>query len=220
MQNSFLENLIETGEAEDDDDLFPTYDQVEEDVNDQSNATSLLNIILSGVVRLNALLPTATILAFTLLHPLITNDGQCTSLTRWIMGCFLALTTASCMLFPITDSFRTATGRLYHGVATMNGIWTICGGHVKPCVTSDFRLRWSDLFYLLLSLIAFLTFAAAHSDVLSCYNVDLPQKMTIYVPLVVGFLICAVYVIFPSRRKGIGYPFMLQNDLSTATTEV
>ena len=71
-----------------------------------------------------------------------------------------------------------------------------------------------------LSLLAFLTFAAAHSDVLSCYNVDLPRKMTVYVPLLVELLISAVYVIFPTRRKGIGYPFMLQNDLSTATTEV
>ncbi|KAL1810699.1 hypothetical protein ACET3Z_020764 [Daucus carota] len=156
MRNSFLENLIETGAVEGDEDLFPTYDYVEEDIKDQSNATYIINIILSGAARLNALLPTATILAFTLLHRLITNDGQCTSLTRWMMGCFLALTAAS----------------------------------------------------------------SAHSDVLSCYNVDLPRKMTVYVPLLVELLISAVYVIFPTRRKGIGYPFMLQNDLSTATTEV
>lgn len=211
MHNSFFENLIESGEAEEDD-FFPTYDEVE-DVNDQSHATNILNIILSGIAQLNALLPTAIILAFTLLHPLITNDGQCTSLTRWIMGCFLALSATYCVLFSITDSFRTATGRLYFGVATVNGMWTICAGHVKPREPSDYRLRWPDLFYCLLSLLAFLTFAAAHSDVLNCYNVDLPQKIRIYVPLVVGFLISALFVIFPSRRKGIGYPFMLQNDV-------
>ena len=51
-------------------------------------------------------------------------------------------------------------------------------------------------------------------------NVDLLRKMTVYVPLVVVLLISAVYVNFPSRRKGIRYPFMLQNDLSTATTDV
>lgn len=213
MQNSFFENLIETGEAEDDDgDFFPAYYQVE-DINDQSNAIYILNIILSGVARLNVLLPAATILAFTLLHPLITNDGQCTSLNRWIMGCFLTLSIASCLLFSITDSFRTTTGRLYHGLATVNGIWTICAGHMKPCVPSYYRLRWADLFHSLLSLLAFLTFAAAHSDVLSCYNVNLPQKITNYVPLVIGFVISALFVMFPSRRKGIGYPFLLQNDV-------
>ncbi|KAK1391925.1 hypothetical protein POM88_010981 [Heracleum sosnowskyi] len=209
MQNSFFENLIETGEAEEDD-FFPNYDQVEDD---ESHATCVLNVILSGAARLNALLPTAIILTFTLLHPLITNDGQCTSLKRGIMGCFLALNAASCLLFSITDSFRTATGRLYFGVATVNGIWTICAGHVKPCEPSDYRLKWPDLFYSLLSLLAFLTFAAAHSDVLSCYNVDLPRKIKMYVPLVVGFLISALFVFSPSTRKGIGYPFMLQNDV-------
>lgn len=204
MQNSFFENLIETGEAEDDDDFVPTYDQVE-DINDQSNATYILNIILSGAASLNRLLPSATILAFSLLHPLITNDGQCTALNRWMMGCFLALFAASCVLFSITDSFRTTTGRLYHGVATVNGTWSSCAGHEQPCVPYNYRLRWPDLFYSLLSLLAFLTFAAAHSDVLRCYNMDLPRKIRMYVPLVVGLLVSGLVIIFPSRRNGKEY---------------
>lgn len=81
-----------------------------------------------------------------------------------------------------------------------------------PCVPSDYRLRWGDLFHSSLSLLVFLTFAASHSDVLSCYDLDLPRKVTNSVPLVVGFVISALFIMLPSRRKGIGYPFLLQSD--------
>lgn len=158
MHNSICENLLETGEAEDDYFLADV-----EDI-DEPDSISLLCTILSGTARLNVLLPAATVLAFTIFSPLITKDGQCSTLDRWLMGFFLVLSAASCVFFAFTDSFRTATGRLYYGVATFNGIWTFCGGRKMPCVPSDYRLRWGDLFHSSLSLLAFLTVAASHSD--------------------------------------------------------
>nr|XP_027092951.1 protein DMP2-like [Coffea arabica] len=186
MNNSLQQNLIENVDQEDEIKNLRTI--VDEDVAD-SNFIYILNTILSGTARLNVLLPTATILAFTIFAPLVTNDGKCKSLERWLMGSFLAFLAASCVFFSFTDSFRTATGRLHYGVATIKGIWTFNGGKTKPCVPSDYRLRCSDMFHASLSLIAFLTFATSHSDVLDCYHLVVPRKVTNSVPLVVGFVV-------------------------------
>ncbi|KAJ4701183.1 DUF679 domain-containing protein, partial [Melia azedarach] len=194
---------------EDDGDYYYLYD---DDDPDESQYVYFINAILSGTARLNVLLPTATILAFTILAPLLTNDGKCTTLSRWLMDCFVVFLAASCVFFTFTDSFRTANGRLYYGVATFRGIWTFNGGRKKPCVPSDYRLRWTDLFHASLSLIAFLTFAGSHSDLVACYYPAIPRKLTNTIPLLVGFVISVLFVVFPSKRRGIGYPFLLQRD--------
>lgn len=178
----------------------------------ETRCMRVINEILSGTARLNVLLPTATILSFTILTPLFTNDGECTTFNRWLMGFFLALSAASCIFFTFTDSFRTATGRLYYGLATFRGIRTFNGSQKGPLVPSDYRLRWADLFHASLSLIAFLTFAALHNDVGQCYYQKMPRRVTDTLPLVVGFVISVLFVVFPSKRKGIGYPFLLQRD--------
>lgn len=205
MDDSVYQDLIESCEQEDD------Y-YLRDNGMAEPHCIYLLNAILSGTARLNVLLPSATILAFTIFTPLLTNDGKCTNLDLWLMGIFLALSAASCVIFSITDSFRTATGRLYYGIATFHGIWTFNGGRKKPLVPSDYKLRWPDLFHASLSLIVFLTFAVSHNDVLMCYYPAVSRKVINSVPLVVGFVISILFVVFPSRRKGIGYPFLLQRD--------
>ncbi|GLU06833.1 hypothetical protein SLE2022_238240 [Rubroshorea leprosula] len=182
------------------------------DETDESNYVYIINAVLSGTARLNVLLPTATILAFTIFAPLLTNDGHCTRLSRWLMGSTTVLLAASCIFFTVTDSFRTATGRLYYGVATYRGIWTFNGGRKRPRLPAEYRLRWSDLFYASLSLVTFLAFAGSHSDVVACYYPAMPRKVINVVPLVIGFVVSVLFVVFPSRRRGIGYPFLLQRD--------
>ncbi|XP_021760263.1 uncharacterized protein LOC110725104 [Chenopodium quinoa] len=177
---------------------------------DERYCMYILNAILSGTARLNVLLPSFTILAYTIFTPLLTNDGKCSTLDRWLMGSFWALCSVSCIFFSITDSFRAANGGLYYGIATIRGIWTFNGGRKSPLIPSDYKLRWSDLFHTLLSVIAFLTFAALHNDVQQCYYPAIPRKVTNTVPLVVGFVVSLLFVLFPSKRRGICHPFLLQ----------
>ncbi|KAH6774980.1 hypothetical protein C2S52_012541 [Perilla frutescens var. hirtella] len=193
-----------------DDDNDGASDQ-EDDV-DNSSYIYIVNTVLSGTARLNVLLPTATILAFSIFAPLLTNDGKCTTMDRWLMGLFLALSASSCVFFSFTDSFRTSSGRLYYGVATLHGIRNFGGGRARPRLPSEHRLRWSDMYHASLSLIAFLTFALLHRDVLSCYHLVLSRKFINTFPLVIGFVISLLFVLFPSKRRGIGYPFLLQID--------
>ncbi|XP_043711957.1 protein DMP4-like [Telopea speciosissima] len=208
--------LIEGGNNNDYDDYTnPEIDDDDDDdsVDETSSFLYVINTILSGTARLNVLLPTATILAFTIFAPLLTNDGKCDNFNRWLMAVFLGISAASCVFFTFTDSFRTASGRLYYGIATINGIWTFnYGGRKRPCRPSDYKLRWADLFHASLSLIAFLTFAGSNYDVVLCYYPSMPRMVTNTVPLVVGFVISVLFVVFPSKRRGIGYPFLLRRD--------
>lgn len=195
--------IIEIHKDEDD------HSHLQDDDTDESHCIYLINAILSGTARLNVLLPSATVLAFTIFAPLLTNDGKCSPFNRWLTGILLAICAASCIFFNFTDSFQTATGRLHYGVATFSGIWTFNGDRKKPSVPSNYRLRLTDLFHSSLSLIAFLTFAALHGDIVACYYPNMPKKVTNIFPLVVGFIVSVIFVIFPTRRRGLGYPLLL-----------
>ncbi|URE30950.1 hypothetical protein MUK42_16178 [Musa troglodytarum] len=191
------------------------HDDDDRDGADEPHLLYILNLILNGTARLNVLLPTATILAFTIFAPLLTDDGgNCGSLSRWLMAAFVASCAASCVFFTFTDSFRASfsSGRLYYGVATFRGIWAFNARRKGPHNPAAYRLTCSDLFHASLSLLAFLAFAASHGDVMGCYGVKLPRKVANTVPLVVGFVVSVSFVLFPSKRRGIGYPFLLQRD--------
>lgn len=190
-------------------------DDCDED-DDSSSLILVVNLILSGTARLNVLLPTATILAFAIFAPLLTDDGKCTHLNRILTAAFMLLCATSCVFFTLTDSFRSATGRLRYGIATPKGIRTFRGGHRSkrgPREPEMYRLRWSDLFHTTLALVAFVTFAASHHDIVLCYYPRVPRKVVNTVPLVIGFVVSVLFVLFPSKRRGIGYPFLLSTDL-------
>ncbi|KAG6530183.1 protein DMP2-like [Zingiber officinale] len=191
-------------------------DDDEEDGCADGQLIYILNLILIGTARLNVLLPTATILAFAIFAPLLSNDGRCDGLHRALTSLFLAACAASCVFFTFTDSFRSPSGRLYYGVATPRGIWPFNarrrGKAGAPPDAAAYRLSWPDLFHAALSLAAFMAFAGLHRDVTECYGVRLPRKVTNAAPLAVGFAVSVAFVVFPSRRRGIGYPFLLQKD--------
>ncbi|CAD5178634.1 unnamed protein product [Musa acuminata subsp. malaccensis] len=135
--------------------------------------------------------------------------------SKRIWNTFLvALCAAYCVSFTFTNSYRAASGRLYYAVATLRGIWAFNGRRKGPPEPGTYRLTWSDLFHasLSLSLVAFLTIALLHDDVMRCYHIDLPRKVTNTGPLVIGFLFSVLFVVFPSRRRGTGYRFLPQGD--------
>ncbi|CAA0827850.1 Protein of unknown function (DUF679 [Striga hermonthica] len=173
--------------------------------NNNSKCTLIVNTILSWPARLNALQLAPTIIFFMVFAPFLTKNGRCTALDQWLTSGFTAILAALSAFFPITDSFRMANGRLCYGVATVHGIRTF-GGH-QPHELSDYRLRWGDLFRVLLSLIAFLAFALLNRDVVSCYRVVLSREFMDLGRMVVWFVVNLLIVFFPSERRGIGNTF-------------
>ncbi|KAF8642706.1 hypothetical protein HU200_067081 [Digitaria exilis] len=207
--------LIEQASKDAATDDTPRHDEDDDDEDDSSSFIVVLNLVLGGTARLNVLLPTATILAFAIFAPILTDDGKCTRLNRILTGAFVALCAASCVFFTLTDSFRSPSGRLRYGVATPSGIRTFSGDRRRkgPREPERYRLRWSDMFHTSLALVAFVAFAASHHDIVLCYYPGVPRKVVNTVPLVTGFVVSLLFVLFPSRRRGIGYPFLLRTDL-------
>ncbi|URE12986.1 hypothetical protein MUK42_24402 [Musa troglodytarum] len=97
-------------------------------------------------------------------------------------------------------------------MATLRGIWAFNGRRKGQQEPATYRLTWSDPFHASLSLVAFLTLARLHDDVTRCYHIDMPRKVTNTVPPVIGFPFSDLFVVFPSRRRGTGYPLLPQGD--------
>ncbi|RZS15725.1 hypothetical protein BHM03_00047593 [Ensete ventricosum] len=104
----------------------------------------------------------------------------------------------------------TATGQRRGGFTTP---WRRSGGYerstggAKACrnppraasprrTSSTRRCRWWR---------CSLMFALLHDDVMRCYHIDMPRKVTNTVPLVIGFLFSVLFVVFPWRKRCCPY---------------
>lgn len=168
---------------------------------------------LTSTANLANLLPTGTLLAFNLLSPTFTNHGACDATTALLTRGLLAVLALSCVLASFTDSLKGPDGRVYYGVATPRGLWLIDypPGAPQPPVadTSRYRLAFVDFVHAALSAAVFGVVAARDKNVVRCFC-PAPARETEEVldilPLGVGVLCSLLFVAFPTRRHGIGYP--------------
>ncbi|KAL6659597.1 hypothetical protein ACP70R_003637 [Stipagrostis hirtigluma subsp. patula] len=173
--------------------------------------SSVLSQALTSTANLANLLPTGTLLAFNLLAPTFTNHGACDAATSLLTGGLLAVLALSCVLASFTDSLKAPDGRVYYGVATRRGLWLIDypPGAPPPGDTSRYRLTPIDFVHAALSAAVFGVVAARDKNVVRCFC-PAPARETAEVldilPLGVGVLCSLLFVAFPTRRHGIGYP--------------
>ncbi|CAO2169699.1 unnamed protein product [Urochloa humidicola] len=173
---------------------------------------SPLSQALTSTANLANLLPTGTLLAFNLLSPTFTNHGACDATTSLLTRGLLAVLALSCVLASFTDSLKAPDGRVYYGVATPRGLWLIDypPGAPPPVVdTAKYRLAFMDFVHAALSAAVFGVVAARDKNVVRCFY-PAPAKETEEVldilPLGVGVICSLLFVAFPTRRHGIGYP--------------
>ncbi|WVZ95540.1 hypothetical protein U9M48_041293 [Paspalum notatum var. saurae] len=178
----------------------------------QQQQPSALSQALTSTANLANLLPTGTLLAFNLLSPTFTNHGACDATTALLTRGLLALLALSCALASFTDSLRAPDGRVYYGVATPRGLWLLDypPGAPPPPDTARYRLAFIDFVHAALSLAVFGVVAARDKNVVGCFLGPNPGRETAEVldilPLGVGVLCSLLFVAFPTRRHGIGYP--------------
>ncbi|XP_072960963.1 protein DMP4-like [Typha angustifolia] len=155
-------------------------------------------------------LPTGTVLAFQILGPVFTNQGQCDDANRTMTACLVALCGLACFLLSFTDSFRDAAGHVRYAVATTTGLWVIDGSAPpEPEIAKTYRLKFIDFLHAFMSLLVFAAVALLDKNVESCFypvmSPDTKQVLTA-VPLAAGVIGGGLFVIFPSTRHGIGFP--------------
>ncbi|CAN4094146.1 unnamed protein product [Withania somnifera] len=158
---------------------------------------------------LSNLLPSGSVLAFQVLSPVITHEGQChSSISHSMTLGLLGLCAISCFFLCLTDSFRDERGKVRYGLATFRGLWTI-DGSCPPENAERYKLRLLDFFHALLSILVFCAVAAFDQNVIKCLypspSLD-AQEILAIVPMAVGVICTLLFVAFPTTRHGIGFP--------------
>lgn len=119
------------------------------DSKEASGGETAVGLALKCTADLAKHLPTGTVLAFQILSPVFTNQGQCDNANRAMAACLVALCGLSCFLLSFTDSFRDSAGKVRHAVATFRGLWVIDGTPPPPPdVAATYRLKFREILHL------------------------------------------------------------------------
>ncbi|KAL7582149.1 protein DMP3 [Lactuca sativa] len=169
---------------------------------------------LASTAQLANLLPTGTLLALQTVTPIFTNHGSCDAVTRPLTAILLIFLTAACFLASFTDSFKSSDGQVFYGFATFKGMW-LFDYQTAASSTSGlpdlrkYKLTAVDWIHAFVSAFVLITLALRDRSVVSCFYPrpsHEAQEVLDIVPLGLSLGCSLVFVIFPSKRHGIGYP--------------
>uniref|UniRef100_A0A6N2MW12 DUF679 domain membrane protein 2 n=1 Tax=Salix viminalis TaxID=40686 RepID=A0A6N2MW12_SALVM len=169
-------------------------------------SSSLPQKTFSGVGNLIKLLPTGTVFLFQFLNPVVTNNGRCHAVNKYLSGILIGLCGFSCCFSCFTDSYKGSDGLTHYGIATMKGLWPSSGSSVD---LSSYKLRVGDFAHAFFSLIVFSVVSLLDSNTVECFypSFESTEKVLLMVlPPVIGAVSGTVFMLFPNRRHGIGYP--------------
>ncbi|GLJ06394.1 hypothetical protein SUGI_0038090 [Cryptomeria japonica] len=173
--------------------------------------SSALTQTLAGAAHLANLLPTGTVLLLQVLCPLVSNNGHCDNVRRSMTAILLTCCGLSGFFASFTDSFKGSDGRVYYGLATPKGLYTfeyMSPGNGAPD-PARYKLRLVDFVHAFLSLLVFAAIALYDRNVVGCFY-PAPEKETEEIlgvlPIAIGIVCSMLFLVFPTRRHGIGYP--------------
>nr|GMC46203.1 protein DMP3 [Ipomoea batatas]GMC80804.1 protein DMP3 [Ipomoea batatas] len=180
-----------------------------------ATSPSLSQRALESTAHLANLLPTGTLLAFQLLTPIFTNNGSCDAATRPMTLVLLSILALSCFLACFTDSVRARDGQVFYGFATRRGLWLFdsqaaaASGISGGADLGKFRAGFIDYVHAVLSVLVFVAIALRDKNVVSCLypkpNHETQEVLDV-VPIGIGLLCSLMFLVFPTRRHGIGFP--------------
>lgn len=169
-----------------------------------------INQTFQSTAHLANLLPTGTVLAFQLLAPIFTNQGNCDSVSRVMTIALVGLCGTSCFLLSFTDSYKDKKGNVCYGFATFKGLWIIDGSAtLSPEVAVNFKLKFIDFLHAFMSILVFAAVALFDQNVVNCFYPtpsDKAQEVLTALPVSIGVFCSMLFVVFPTKRHGIGFP--------------
>ncbi|PIN12675.1 hypothetical protein CDL12_14715 [Handroanthus impetiginosus] len=184
---------------------------------------------LASAANLSNLLPTSTVLIFQTLKPSLSNKGICQLPNKYLTIILISFCAIICFLSSFTDSFVNSNRKLYHGIATFNGLYifnsddeirsqnrrkgsletTMDNEDNNTVDLSKFKIGMIDFIHAIVSMFVFLAFGFSDGDVQKCLlgrggggKMDL---VVMNLRLVFGAMASLFFVIFPTMRRGIGY---------------
>lgn len=161
------------------------------------------------------LLPTATVVVYQVLNPIVTNAGACHVGYKIATGILIGLCGFFCAFSTFTDSYVGADGKVKYGLVTPRGLLPFAdsAGAAAAAGGTDFskyRLRFSDFVHAAFAVAVFAAVTLlADANTVACFYPSLKEqqkKVVMALPVVVGAVSGVIFIVFPSRRHGIGYP--------------
>lgn len=173
-----------------------------------SNNPSMAEKTFTSLGNLIRLLPTGTVFLYQFANPLLTNGGHCTITNKILSGLLISFCGLSCFFSTFTDSYTDKDGNTHYGFATIKGFWP-CYSDSISVDFSTYKLQVGDFVHAFLSLIVFGVVSLLDSDTVECFypSFESTQKVLLMtLPPIIGSVAGVVFVMFPNKRHGIGYP--------------
>lgn len=200
----------EASGSHDDEEMAPLLDKSAIPEVEKNLIQKAISQTFDSTAHLANLLPTGTVLAFQLLAPIFTSQGQCDAVGRSLTSILIALCGLSCFLLSFTDSFKDQKGNLCYGFATFRGVWIIDGSAtLPPQLAANYRIRFIDFMHAFMSILLFAAVALFDQNVVNCFYPkpsDETQELLTALPVGIGVLCSMLFVAFPTKRHGIGSP--------------
>jgi len=170
--------------------------------------------VMTSASNLAQLLPTGTVLAYQALSPSFTNYGNCSASNKWLTAVLVGVLAAFSLFFSFTDSVVGRDRKHYYGVATPHGfnVFNFSGEEEERewalGELRKLRLRPVDYVHAFFTAVVFLTVAFSDVGLQRCFFPNAgsnTNELLKNLPLGTAFLSSFVFLIFPTKRKGIGY---------------
>ncbi|KAK9681533.1 hypothetical protein RND81_10G009100 [Saponaria officinalis] len=151
---------------------------------------------------------------FQFLSPVLSNNGQCHRENKYLMAALLIICGLNCAFATFTDSHKDEEGNTRYGVVTVKGMWRpssrLKGAGHNNVDLSEYRVCFKDFMHAILGFLVFSVVAMLDSNTVDCFALNLegyPREGILKgLPIVVGGICSVIFVVFPSKRNGIGYP--------------
>lgn len=164
---------------------------------------------LSGLGNLLRLLPTGTVFVYQFLNPVLTNNGKCSTVNKYLTSFLIGLCGLSCGFSCFTDSYKGSDGITHYGIATLKGLWPSSRSDSASVDLSSYKIRVGDFAHAFFSMIVFAVVSLLDGNTVQCFypSFESTQKALVMVlPPAIGAVSSVIFVLFPNKRHGIGYP--------------
>ena len=163
--------------------------------------------IFLGLGNLIKLLPTGTVFFYQFLNHVVSNNGDCKTINKYLTAILVGVCGFSCLFSSFTDSYVGDDGKTHHGVVTSKGIWPSTNS--KNVNLSSYKLRFGDFVHAFFALLVFAVLVLLDQNTVGCFHPSsepLEKILLMVLPPVVGVVSSAVFMFFPNSRHGFGYP--------------
>ena len=151
--------------------------------------TTIKDNTLSGLGKVNRLLPSGTVFLYQFLSPVLSNNGHCTTtIYKYLAAILVAVCGLSCFFSSFTDSYVGDDGKTHYVVPSKDLL--------------------EDFVHGLFALTVFGVLVLLDHKTVGCFypmSATLENTLLKVLPPTVGVVAGVLFMFFPTNRHGIGY---------------